>query len=160
MEKNIQTERGHLRSFLEHPNTDMETMITKVNEAQKKQNLDTGSIATGQEYNFEEQTESLMRNLHSVFSNEELITGRVLKKKATDVPESRTFTKVVCYGSQLVGNINDDIVSYKFEDGMCKLCHKCDWSDVCSRNDVQGDPLAWPRYIDIIEEMKKFYFSQ
>ena len=156
LENRIQTERGHLQSLSEHPYIDMETMITKVNKAHKKQKLDTGCIGTGQEYNFEEQTESLMGDLHSVFSDERLITSRVLKRKAAKVPQHRIFKKVVCYGDRLVGCINGDIVSCQFGGRMCELCHKCDWSDVCNRNDVKHDP----RYRESIEKMRKFYFLQ
>ena len=151
-ENRIQTEREHLQSLLEHPNIDLETMITKVNEAQNKQDLDTGCIGTGQECNFEEQTESLMGNLHSVFSDERLITSRVLKRKA----QHRIFTKVVRNSNRLVGCINGDIILYQFGIKTCELGHKCDWSEVCNRNDVQHDP----HYRDSIEEMRKFYFLQ
>ena len=88
-ENKLQTERGLLQSLLEQNNIDIETMIAKLksNGVQKEKSLNTITrcLDAADCYNFQEQTQSLIGRLQSVFSNQELVASKVLKPLALDV---------------------------------------------------------------------------
>ena len=87
MKNELQTERGHLESLLEQRNIDIGTMIAKLRpvKAHKKRKFsETESLGTD-EYDFGEQTNSLMGCLQSVFKNQKHVTSTLLKKYALEV---------------------------------------------------------------------------
>ena len=95
MKNELQTERGHLQSLLEQRNIDIGTMSARLASVkpQKKHVLETESSGTD-EYDFGEQTHSLMGCLQSVFQNQRLVTSTLLKKHPLEVKSKVNVNKV------------------------------------------------------------------
>ena len=97
-ENELQTERGLLQSLLEQRNIDIGIMIAKLksNSVQKEQSLDTLAqcLDTADSYKFLEQTQLLIERLQLVFSNQELVTSKVLKPVTPDVKAKAVQSKV------------------------------------------------------------------
>ena len=80
-------QEGQIQSLLEQRNIDIETMIAKLRPVKahtKRKFSETESLGTD-DYDFGEQTNSLMGCLQSVFQNQKHVTSTLLKKYVLEV---------------------------------------------------------------------------